>query len=72
MIVISIDGMSCENCVRHVRESLEGLEGVTAVEVNLEAGEAKFQAAGSLSEKLIEETLDEEGYDVTAVVVAES
>jgi len=72
MIVISIDGMSCENCVRHVREALEGLAGVTAVEVNLEAGEAKFQAAGSLSEKLIEETLDEEGYDVTAVVVTES
>ena len=72
MIVISIDGMSCENCMRHVREALEGLEGVTAVEVNLEAGEAKFQAAGSLSKKLIEETLDEEGYDVTAVVVTES
>ncbi len=23
MIVISIDGMSCENCVRHVREAAE-------------------------------------------------
>lgn len=72
MIVISIDGMSCENCVRHVREALEGMEGVTAVEVSLEAGEAKVRSAATLNEKLIKATLDEEGYDVTAVVETES
>lgn len=72
MIVISIDGMSCENCVRHVTEALEGMEGVTAVEVSLEAGEAKVRSAATLNEKLIKATLDEEGYDVTAVVETES
>ena len=72
MVVISIDGMSCENCVRHVREALEGMEGVTAVEVDLEAGEAKVQVAGTLNEKAIRETLDEEGYGVTAVVETDS
>jgi copper chaperone CopZ len=72
MIVISVDGMTCENCVRHVKEALEGLTGVTAVEVSLEEGEARVQAPGALNEKLIRETLDEEGYEVTAVVETES
>ena len=72
MIVISVDGMTCENCVRHVKEALEGLTGVTAVEVSLEQGEARVQSPGALNEKLIRETLDEEGYEVTAVVETES
>jgi copper chaperone CopZ len=72
MIVISVDGMTCENCVRHVKEALEGLTGVTAVEVSLEEGEARVRAPGALNEKLIRETLDEEGYEVTAVVETES
>jgi len=67
-IKISIDGMSCENCVRHVKEALVGLEGVTQVEVSLEAGEATVQTAGDLSDELIREALDEEGYDVKAIV----
>ena len=69
MIKISIDGMSCENCVRHVREALSALDGVTGVEVSLEKGEAEVQAA-DLSDALIKETLDEEGYDVTAIARA--
>ena len=67
MIKISIDGMSCENCVRHVREALAGLDGVTGVDVSLEKGEAEVQASADLSDALIKETLDEEGYDVTAI-----
>ena len=70
MIKISIDGMSCENCVRHVREALAGLDGVTGVDVSLEKGEAEVQASADLSDALIEETLDEEGYDVTAIARA--
>ena len=67
MIEISIEGMSCENCVRHVREALSILEGVGEVEVDLEAGKARVQAAVELSDARITEVLDEEGYDVTAI-----
>ena len=34
MIRISVDGMSCANCARHVKEALAGLEGVAQVEVS--------------------------------------
>ncbi|MFC1525628.1 heavy-metal-associated domain-containing protein [Candidatus Latescibacterota bacterium] len=70
MIRVSIDGMSCQNCVRHVKEALSGLEGVTEVEVSLADNLATVQTAGELSDRLIRDTLDEEGYDVTAIARA--
>lgn len=68
MIRLSIDGMSCENCVRHVREVLEGLEGVVRVSVNLEKGEAELEATVELMADEIKEVLDEEGYDLKNLV----
>ena len=66
-IRISIEGMSCENCVRHVREALSNLEGVTRVSVSLEKGEAEVEAAADPGDESIRQVLDEEGYDVTAI-----
>ena len=68
MIRLSIDGMSCENCVRHVREALEGMEGVVRVSVNLEKGEAELEATVELVADEIKEVLDEEGYDLKNLV----
>ncbi len=67
-IRISIEGMSCENCVRHVREALSALEGVTRVSVSLEEGEAEVEAATDPGDETIRQVLDEEGYDLTAIV----
>ena len=68
MIRLSIDGMSCENCVRHVREALEGMEGVVRVLVSLEKGEAELEATVELMADEIKEVLDEEGYDLKNLV----
>ncbi len=67
MIRVSIDGMSCENCVRHVKEALEGLPGASAVEVSLEQNRAALEGGAEVSDQAIRAALDEEGYDVTAV-----
>ena len=68
MIRLSIDGMSCENCVRHVREALESLEGVVQVAVSLEKGEAELEATVELIADEIKDVLDEEGYDLKSLV----
>ena len=68
MIRLSIDGMSCENCVRHVREALESLEGVVRVAVSLEKGEAELEATVELIADEIKDALDEEGYDLKSLV----
>ncbi len=66
-ITVSIQGMSCENCVRHVREALEGLDGVTRVEISLEAGTAEVRAGLEVTDEQISAALDEEGYDVVGI-----
>jgi len=66
MIKVSIEGMSCDNCVRHAREALSALAGVTAVEVSLEPGEARIE--GEVGDEAIRQALDEEDYQATAIV----
>jgi len=39
-IVMEVNGMHCQDCVRRVAESLLGVEGVDDVEVELERGAA--------------------------------
>src|SRR4051812_21688019 len=37
---LAVEGMSCNNCARHVREAIEGVAGVRNASVNLEAKRA--------------------------------
>lgn len=70
MIEIRIGGMSCENCARHVREALTKLEGVQKVSINIGRGQALVEASGALDEAAIREAIEEEGYEVRAIVGA--
>ncbi len=45
--LLKIDGMSCQNCARHVREALEQVPGVEYAEVDLDAGRARIKTAGA-------------------------
>lgn len=40
---LTIKGMSCGNCVRHVESALKKLDGVAAVTVDLAAGQATVE-----------------------------
>lgn len=62
---ILIEGMSCKNCVGHVKEALEGLESVTSVEVNLEGKYSIVETTAN--DEIIKETIEEEGYDVIKI-----
>ena len=62
---ISIDGMSCEHCVRAVKEALGSLNGVKSVDVSLEEKNAQVVYDDEhikLSD--MESTIVEEGYQV--------
>ena len=62
---ILIEGMSCNNCVGHVRTALEGLEGVTSVEVNLEGKYALVET--EVDNAILKEVIEDEGYDVVGI-----
>lgn len=66
---ISIEGMSCGHCVKHVKEALSELNGVTNVEVNLEGKFAILEANVDVNDERIKAAVDDAGYDVTGVEV---
>ena len=64
---ISIEGMTCGNCVRHVTEALNEVEGVTSVLVDLDGKRADLDAAESVTDDKLTEAVTEAGYTVTGV-----
>jgi len=55
--ILTVQGMTCENCVRRVKKIIEKASGVSDVAVNLAAKEATF-------------TCDPAATDVAAIVKA--
>ena len=41
-IILKVDGMSCEHCVKAVTNAVSGIAGTEDVMVDLEAGSASF------------------------------
>lgn len=64
---ISISGMSCEHCVKHVTKALQELPGVVKVEVSLAGKHAIVESSTDLSEEAIKTAIDDAGYEVTAI-----
>ncbi|MDF2521299.1 MAG: copper chaperone [Clostridia bacterium] len=61
---ISIEGMSCGHCVKHVEEALRQI-GATKVEVNLQG---KYAIADvSAADSAIKAAIEDAGYEVVAI-----
>lgn len=58
----NIQGMTCQNCVKHVREALQKVEGVTQVDVQLSPGQAILKTNRPLNKQMLIELLEDEGY----------
>ena len=68
--IIHVEGMGCQNCVKHVKEALENLDGVTSAEVSLEKNTAVISFTKEISDEAIKSAIDEAGYDVTKIEAA--
>ena len=61
--VLSVEGMTCHSCLRHVESALRDLEGVRGVEVRLREGKAIVEHEGAEpSAAAMVEALREAGY----------
>ena len=60
---LTVGGMSCGNCVRHVQEALSEIPGVRA-EVELAAGTAAVEHPATVTVQDLLDAVDEAGYDV--------
>ena len=59
---LTIDGMSCQHCVKTVRGLLEQLDGVQGLEV--EVGSARLDLPASPGRPALEQLLDEAGFEL--------
>ena len=60
-INLSVQGMTCGSCVKHVSKALEALDGVQSVRVDWQSGRVQVSRSSNESDDLIH-ALDEEGY----------
>lgn len=68
--IITIEGMTCNHCTGRVQKNLSALAGVSSVEVVLATGKATVESEASVSDALLQETVEDSGYDVRAIMPA--
>lgn len=61
--LLHVEGMTCQNCARHVREAIESLPGIQHARVDLEKAEAvaEWKSESTADEELLT-ALDKAGY----------
>jgi len=65
-IAYPVLGMTCDHCVRAVRDELAALDGVAAVDVELSTGRAVVTSDRPLPVEAVRAALDEAGYELAA------
>ena len=61
---ITVTGMTCEHCVRAVREELTKLEAVDDVDVDLSSGRVTLRSHASVADSEVRGAVQEAGYEV--------
>lgn len=65
--IINIEGMSCENCVKHVTESLKNINELDSVKVSLLRNAAKVESKEDVEDEKLKKAIEDAGYKVTSV-----
>lgn len=60
---LSVEGMMCQNCVKHVTKALEGVEGVTKADVDLDSKSAVVDLSVDVPDEVLINAVVEEGYE---------
>lgn len=68
---LKIEGMMCQNCVKHVTHALEGIPGAADVQVSLENKKATVNVPESVTDEALKATVTEAGYEVTEITTHE-
>lgn len=59
---LKIEGMSCNNCVKHVTHALESVAGVETAHVSLETKEALVSMDASTPKEALVQAVAQAGY----------
>lgn len=65
---LTIEGMMCAHCVKHVTDALNAIGGVTVESVDLKKKTAVVEATDGVSVEAMKNAVAEAGYEVKKVV----
>ena len=61
---LKVEGMSCSHCENAVKNAVSAINGVTSVEVDLKNGFVLITHGENVTESVIKNKIEEQGYDV--------
>lgn len=64
---LSVEGMMCQNCVKHVTHALEEIPGAEQISVSLEEKKAMVTVPDTVTDDDLKAAISEAGYDVTEI-----
>lgn len=65
---ISVKGMMCGHCEKHVKEALEAIEGITSATASHEKAEVAIETSKEVDESEIKAAVEKAGYEYAGVI----
>ena len=65
--IVSVEGMMCQHCVKHVHDALVKVPGVSSADVSLEEKNARVECEASVSDEALKAAVADAGYEVTGI-----
>ena len=65
--IVSVGGMTCENCDRHVKKALESVEGIIEATADHKTGQAVIRYDGNPDEEKMKEALSQADYEYKGI-----
>ncbi|WP_406033535.1 heavy metal translocating P-type ATPase [Treponema saccharophilum] len=65
---ISVKGMMCGHCEKHVKEALEAIEGITSATASHEKAEVAIETSKEVDESAIKAAVEKAGYEYKGII----
>ncbi|MRZ80554.1 heavy metal-associated domain protein [Paeniclostridium sordellii] len=63
-----VDGMSCMNCVRHLKDALEeDMNGVKVIDISLDNKYAIIETGESVTDDMLKDVIVDLGYELKGI-----
>ncbi len=65
---ISVKGMMCGHCEKHVKEALEAIDGITSATASHEKAEVAIETSKEVDESVIKAAVEKAGYEYAGII----
>ncbi|KAI8896426.1 hypothetical protein BC833DRAFT_597531 [Globomyces pollinis-pini] len=66
-VTISINGMTCQSCVKSIQNAFKNVDGILNVDIDLEGEKGTFEIDGSVNESDLVSRIEDCGFDASVI-----